>query len=285
MRHQANDIIIAVLAVITALCLSACGGQKATETAPIVDSMDVPVDTMAQDSIDSLAANQPIPKAADEYFNDFIYSFTSNRKYQLTRVRFPLPVQRGSQTTFIQRAQWHFTRLHFKEAVYTVFFDNKRSLDLEKSKTLKQVSIQWFHMKRGETESYLFHRGDDGQWRLEQIKYSSIDDYADAAFIKFYQRFASDEAFQRKHLAGEISFKTPDPEDEFEDMTGTIAPSQWRSFRPELLHDDFTNIDYGQSLKYGGQRIVALEGSSNGFLSLLFFRHTKQGWQLYRLEN
>lgn len=46
MRHQANDIIIAVLAVITALCLSACGGQKATETAPIVDSMDVPVDTM-----------------------------------------------------------------------------------------------------------------------------------------------------------------------------------------------------------------------------------------------
>ena len=211
MRHQANDIIIAVLAVITALCLSACGGQKATETAPIVDSMDVPVDTMAQDSIDSLAANQPIPKAADEYFNDFIYSFTSNRKYQLTRVRFPLPVQRGSQTTFIQRAQWHFTRLHFKEAVYTVFFDNKRSLDLEKSKTLKQVSIQWFHMKRGETESYLFHRGDDGQWRLEQIKYSSIDDYADAAFIKFYQRFASDEAFQRKHLAGEDRHHRPQP--------------------------------------------------------------------------
>src|SRR5574344_343963 len=253
--------------------------EKPAETAAAEDSM-------MQDSIsdDSLKQSAPIPKAADEYFNDFIYSFTTNRKYQFSRVLFPLTCTEYGKTTYLKSSQWKFTKLHTKDAIYTVFFDKKSSLELEKDKNIAEVKIEYFKMPQRQVRRYQFKKTAD-RWMLVQIEDFSLRDYKDHEFIEFYQRFASDTMFQMNHVKSPLSIRVIDPDDEFEKMDGVLDAEQWPSFRPELPVNGFTNIDYGQTLKFRNRRIVALEGSSNGFLSLLYFEKENGQWFLYRFEN
>lgn len=276
---------MAVVLLCTLTMLANCaGGKKGDVSAFVADSTQNDSDSIQQDSIDSIVENTAVPKAADEYFNDFIYSFTTSHRYQYARINFPLPRIHGNDTTFIQKKKWRFTPLHTRESIFTVFFDSKRSLNLEKDKKVEKVSIEWFYMKQNRVETFCFGK-ENSQWKLQAITEKPLKSYHDAAFISFYQRFATDSAFQNEHLSSEISFTAPDPDDEFEHMSGVIDSEQWPSFCPELPQDVFTNIEYGQKLKMKNRRVVALEGSSNGFQCLLFFRKSGNNWKLYRLEN
>lgn len=245
------------------------------------------LDSLKGDSIsedDSLKQTAPIPKSADEYFNDFIYSFTTNTKYQFSRVVFPLPCIEYGKATYLKKSQWKFTKLHTRDAIYTVFFDKKSSLDLEKDKNIVDVKIEYFKMKQRQVHRYDFKKIAD-RWMLVQIEDFALRDYKDHSFIEFYQKFASDTIFQMNHVKSPLSIRVVDPDDEFEKMEGVLEPEQWPSFRPELPVNEFTNIDYGQTLKFHNRRIVAIEGSSNGFLCLLYFEKVHGQWLLYRFEN
>ena len=63
------------------LLLVSCGGQKTTNTEEEVpaDSAVAVADTVAVDSTDVLG-NLPMPKAADELFDDFIFNFAASKK-------------------------------------------------------------------------------------------------------------------------------------------------------------------------------------------------------------
>lgn len=52
-------------------------------------------DTSAIDSTEALIEETPMPKAADELFDDFIFNFAGNRKLQKERTVFPLKVYRN----------------------------------------------------------------------------------------------------------------------------------------------------------------------------------------------
>ncbi len=52
------------------------------------------------DSVDSateVIAATPMPKAADQLFDDFFFNFIANKKLQRNRVKFPLPVVNGTR--------------------------------------------------------------------------------------------------------------------------------------------------------------------------------------------
>ena len=279
---RSGYVVAAVLSAL--LTLSCAGGKKGDVNAFVSDSSDTVRDSMKMDSVDSVMDATPVPKAADEFFNDFIFSYTTSRRYQFARTVFPLPFIHGGDTTYIPRNKWKFTRLHTREAVFTVFFDAKKSLDLQKDRKVSVVKIEWFFMKTRKVHDLFFSKL-NGEWRLRSVTEYPLDNYHDKDFITFYQRFATDSAYQREHLNSEITFNAPDPEDDFERMEGVITGEQWPSFCPELPRDVFTNIEYGQKMKLSKRRVVALEGSSNGFQCLLFFRRAGNGWTLYRLEN
>lgn len=246
-----------------------------TDSALLMDSVD----------IDSAEFEASVPKRADEFFNDFIYSFTTNRRYQMERIVFPLPYERNGRRSMISRSQWHYDRLHTSEEFYTVFFDRESSLELEKSQAVSQVTIEYIDMISELVKNYFFSRDND-QWMLRKVSEYNIDDYYDRDFILFFERFVSDSLFQQAHLASKIEISMEDSEDEFETMTGTIEAEQWFSFCPELPQEKFYNVNYGQPLDNKRHRVVALEGFSNGFLSLLFFRlHEDKGWILYKLKS
>lgn len=259
------------------------GGRSASDGLVQSDS-GVP-DTMLQDvvSTDTMVAEVVVPKNADEYFNDFIYSFTTNRRYQFSRVVFPLPYYRDGSKTFMQRSQWEFSRMHTESPVYTVIFDRESSLSLEKSCSVEKVVIEWFFMLTGRVQDYCFSRR-EGIWKLREVKEYPLAQHPDSGFVSFYQKFATDTIYQYRHLAEDIIVSMPDPDDGFETLNGSIGPDQWPMFRPELPRDVFTNIQYGQCVDSKNQRVLAIEGSSNEFLMLLFFRHTDRGWQLYKIK-
>lgn len=68
------------------LMLCACRGEK-TETAETVSVDSVP-DSLATDSLGADTTEPPV--AADGLFDDFMYNFMRNRKFQKKRIKFPL---------------------------------------------------------------------------------------------------------------------------------------------------------------------------------------------------
>lgn len=274
--------VLVIFAVL--LLLSSCAGRKAADedAAPVADS--IVQKTVESVSADSLVTVSDVPKAADEFFSDFIYSFTSNKAFQFQRVTFPLPCYNGKKRSMLQRRQWRFTRLYARDELYSVIYDDKASLKLEKSRSVDAVSVEQFNMSLQKVRAYVF-RKPEGRWMLMEIRDYPLSEYKDADFVTFYQHFATDSAFQMEHIAQSVSFVTQDPEDEFETMTGEFDNDQWPAFCPELPADVFSNIDYGQSLRLRNRRVLAIEGSSSGFMCLLFFKKSADGWMLYRLEN
>lgn len=59
---------------------------------------------------DSIIAEQPMPKAADELFDDFFFNFAANRKLQRDRINFPLKVfQNGKLARNIEKINGAWT--------------------------------------------------------------------------------------------------------------------------------------------------------------------------------
>lgn len=265
------------------LLLTACGGRTDKQGYVVMDSTSLTDTTqifLEQPKEDNFVAS----KTTDNYFSDFIYLFTQNKKFQQARIDFPLSHQKqNGAKTQIQPQKWQFTSLHAGMGIYTVFFSDEAELALEQSNALKQVKMQWFYMNQKFVKEYLFNK-QEGCWKLHELREYPTQKYQDAEFIDFYWNFANDSVFQSEHLAHEIVFTTADEENGYEALTGTIEAEQWPMFCPELPKHTFTNIDYGQDLRDDDQRIVALEEYSSSFLTMLFFRHTDEGWKLFKIQ-
>lgn len=269
------------------LFIAASCTKKTSHSVAAEKIVEIPNDSSGvelPDSVISVESVTEVPKAADEYFNDFIYSFTNNKAYQMSRIVFPLPCVRNGKTTYLQKKQWRFSRFHMKYPVYTLFFDKRSSLHLEKSKKITSVKMEQFNMAEEKVRTCSFNKVAN-QWKMTRIEDKPLSRYGDCAFIEFYQQFATDSAFQLAHVKPMLSILMESPEDEFEKIDGVIEAEQWPSFCPELPADVFTNIDYGQSKSLGNRRLVVLEGTSNGYISMLFFVKEDGEWMLQRFEN
>ena len=91
------------------------------DTMEIVDTVpQVVIDTVPETARDSLISATPVPKAADELFDDFLFLFTANKKLQYERVDFPLPVFEGDSQSKIEKKDWKMERF-FSEQEFFVF--------------------------------------------------------------------------------------------------------------------------------------------------------------------
>ena len=101
-----NRLAIAVIAV-TALMLSCKGNRTETTAQALADSADTQaVDTEEVDTQEQLIIETPMPQAADELFDDFLFNFVANKNLQMERVLFPLTTTRNGDTTQTDRSQW-----------------------------------------------------------------------------------------------------------------------------------------------------------------------------------
>lgn len=131
-----------IYAVLLVLILVSCKPNKPADPATeSVDSLTAQVDSEADDSM-----SNP-PKAADGLFDDFIYSFMRNKRFQRERIKFPLTNVIDGTNHPIAQSEWKYDPLYVKQDVYTLVFDNARGIKAEKDTTLRHVVFEWVYLK------------------------------------------------------------------------------------------------------------------------------------------
>ncbi len=240
-------------------------------------------DTTAADTLEQLITEQPMPKAADELFDDFIFNFAASRKLQYSRIQFPLKVVNGKTEKQLQKANWKMEHFFMNQGYYTLIFDNRKQMSLVKDTSISHVVVEKVYLKRKKVKQYVFNRI-NGQWMLVEVNTGAMYQNNNASFLDFYQKFATDSAYQAKHLNNPIHFSGPDPDDDFSTMTGDIDPETWPAFAPELPANFIYNIMYGQSYTQSNQKILVMRGIANGMeMELTFVRKGKE-WRLTKLS-
>lgn len=275
-----------LFALFTIVCFTSVG-CKDKRPATAFDSTGVDssvVDTQTVDSAEKLIEETPMPKAADELFDDFVFNFAANRKLQMSRICFPLPVYRNDKVVKnISKKNWRMEHFFMRQDYYTLIFDNQKQMDLVKDTTVSHVVIEKVFYAKKMVQQFLFNRI-DGQWMMTSINYKPMYANMNASFLKFYGEFASDSTFQAEHLHNPVKFIGPDPDDDFSTMTGDIEPETWPAFAPKLPHDMIYNIIYGQKYTESSQKIFVIRGIANGLETELTFRRIGGKWMLMKLN-
>ena len=265
------------------LLLAGCGGQKTSNTEEEVpaDTMTV-VDTTAVETVDALD-NLPMPKAADELFDDFIFNFAANKSLQAERVLFPLKKVNGDKVETINRDQWKTERYFLRQQYYTLLFDSEKQMEVVKDTSVNHAVVEMIYFNTGAVIQHVFDRL-RGAWMLTKIETIPISSSYNASFLEFYHRFATDPDFQTESLNETIQFEGPDPDDDFSRMDGLISADTWEAFAPELPQKMIYNIVYGQPQKGSSRKLFVMRGIANGFELEMTFQRKDGKWKLTKLN-
>ena len=149
-----------------------------------------------------------------------------------------------------------------------------------KDTSVSHVVVEKISLRKKMVKQYVFDRV-NGQFRMTSINIHAISKNNNASFLKFYERFATDTAFQIRSMANEVTFTSPNPDNDFENQTGVILPEQWPFFKPALIPSgEIYNIIYGQTYKESNYKIFIIRGIANGQeIDFTFRRHGKR-WKL-----
>lgn len=264
--------------VLVVLSIVACQKNKP------VDPVTAKVDSVATKTIKEVGDSIPDPpKAADGLFDDFIYSYMRIPRFQRERTVFPLPNIVDGVNHPIAKNDWKTDHLYMKQDVYTMIFDNARSIKAEKDTSLHHVTVEWVYLNKKRVKQYLFDKI-DGRWMLTSLQNHDFSKNINSDFYEFYARFSSDMAFQRKHVCNPFKFKTYDYEN-FQNIEGLLDVVQWPDYRPSLPKGTITNINYGQSYGNAKRRVLMICSQSGGMGCSLTFIRKNRTLMLERLEN
>ena len=260
-----------------------CKGNKTETGDSLPTDSDSIKDTAVVDTMEQIIAETPMPKAADELFDDIFFNFAANKKLQIERTQFPLPVEKAGKTDTIGKKQWKTDRFFMRQGYYTLIFDNFRQMNVVKDTSVNKVVVEKIYFNIKTVKSYNFNRV-NGLWKLTSINYKGIHENRNASFLKFYHQFVTDSTFQAESISNPMEFIGPDPDDDFSQMEGLITPETWPAFAPELPDNMIYNIIYGEDSKPGLKRIFVIRGIANGLEMELTFKRKKSKWMLTKLS-
>ena len=281
-----NRLLFGAL-VLTVLMFS-CKGKQAGDTVEDVpqDTVDTVAvrDTVDVDTLEQLIAETPMPRAADELFDDFLFNFAANRKLQMERVAFPLRTVRNGDTTYTKKDDWKIERFFMRDDFYTVLFDDEQQMELVKDTSIREATVEKIYFNTKAVIQYQFKRI-KGAWMLLEMQTEPLSANNNASFLEFYHQFATDSVFQTESLAETVRFVGPDPDDDFGRMEGYLTPDTWPAFAPELPDRMIYNIVYGKPKSHSDQRVFVMRGIANGLEMEMTFRCTEDRWQLVKMTN
>ncbi len=270
------------MAALSFACSGNRNGGDDSAVAERQDSTVVVPDTEAIDTLEQLITETPMPRAADELFDDFLFNFAANKQLQLERVAFPLPVIRNGKTTHTERNAWKTERFFMSQGYYTVLFDDEAQKAVINDTSVNRAILEKIYFNTGAVQQYLFSRI-KGAWMLVGIKTEPIAANRNASFLKFYHQFVTDSLFQSQSLGTTVTFVGPDPDDDFARMEGILTAETWPAFAPKLPDRMIYNIVYGEQKKNKGTIVLMLRGIANGQELEMSFRMEGNHWKLQKL--
>lgn len=280
MRKIAFFIVSVIILAAVSFSSTGCSDKKHVPTDS--DSIGIAGPAAVVDTMDQIIAETPMPKAADELFDDFIFNFAANRKLQMKRIVFPLAVVTRGDTARISEKRWKMEHFFMHQDFYTLIFDNARQMNVVKDTTIDNVVVEKINLRKQRVKQYMFKRL-RGQWMMTAVVDEGLAKSKNASFLKFYHRFVNDSAFQVHSINDPLDFTGPNPDDDFSNMSGILAPEQWPSFAPDLPKNMIYNILYGQKYAESNQKIFVIRGIANGLETELTFRKKNGQWKLMKI--
>ena len=173
-----------------ACLLQGCKQNTSAENDGEMDSSDsvemVDEDPM-EDETDELISEEPMPQAAEEFFDDFFFNFASNKRLQKERVSFPLLVYSNAKTDTLERKDWHTDHFFMHQEEYTLIFDSEEQMNQVKDVPVEEVVVEKIFLSQAFVHQYVF-RKKNGQWRLDEIHKQTLSLNPNASFLAFYRR-------------------------------------------------------------------------------------------------
>lgn len=269
------------------LCLLltfSCTGKKAgVETDVPADSVGDSSQVVIEDTLEQLITETPMPRAADAYFDDFIFNFTANKRLQFERIVFPLRVtEADGKTRMTEKSQWKMEHLFMRQGYYTLLFDDDDQMSHMKDSAVNEAIVEKIMLKKNKVKNYFFHRV-RGAWMMYEVRTTPVEENANASFLTFYKRFTTDSVFQVQSINETVEFVGPDPDDDFNVMEGVITPDTWEAFAPRLPEKVLYNIVYGKPEAKDNKKIFLMRGVSNGLEVELRFKKVGGKWLLMKM--
>lgn len=260
----------------------ACGGSG-TQSGLAADEVADDSTDMVEDTL-VLLEEAPEPVAADMLFDDFFYAFTTDMRYQLQRVRFPLKGKEGDEELSVSADEWRETNLYASQEFFSMIYERDDDIEMQRDTALSEVSVEWFYLAGHYVERYNFHRI-GGKWMLTDFEKEQTAHTPHASFMEFYAQFVSDTVFQKESVEFPLALAGEDEEGDEEAQT-EISEDEWADFRNEmpLPQGVMTNIDYGQAVLSQNRKILLVQGLSSGLQVRYKFDRTHGRWRLYEVE-
>lgn len=274
-------VYLAVFAVVfMMMCATGCTEKKTEVADTIADTLSG--DTIAEDIQDVPIEEAPMPKSADELFDDFIFNFAGNKSVQLQRIQFPLTVNDNGVVTEVKRQDWTFDTFFMQQGFYTLVMSRADEIETAKDTKVGHVVIEKVQLSAASVRQHVFNRV-NGLWMLQSISNVPLTDHPNGEFYSFCDKFMRDSIYRMEHMAENVEFSGPDPDDDFMRMEGFIMPEQVSMFAPELPQGKIYNIVYGDVVPHGDDRILVIRGIANGFEIELTFSKKDSGYVLVKL--
>ena len=277
-----RKILWPTLAVVL-LTYSCTGKQTSTVDEMSPDSVADSTETMMVDTLEQLITETPMPRAADAYFDDFVFNFTANKRLQFERIVFPLRVtEADGQTKMTEKSQWKMEHLFMRQGYYTLLFDDEAQMSHMKDTAINEAIVEKIMLRKNQVKNYFFHRV-RGAWMMYEVRTTPVEENANASFLSFYKRFTTDSVFQVQSINETVQFVGPDPDDDFSVMEGVITPDTWEAFAPQLPEKVLYNIVYGKPEAEGNKKIFLMRGVANGLEVELRFKKVGGKWLLMKM--
>ena len=265
------------------LLMFSCTGNRTGQGGEMPeDSVADSTDTVEIDTMELLITQTPMPRAADAMFDDFLFNFLANKRLQKERIVFPLRIFEGNKVEQMEERQWQMEHLFMRQGYYTLLFNDEQQMALMKDTAVSEAIVEKILLAKNQVKDYMFRRI-RGAWMLCEVRVNEVDQNVNASFLKFYQKFASDSAFQVKSLNETVQFVGPDPDDDFNMMEGVITADTWEAFAPTLPAKSIYNVIYGKPQEEGNNKIFLLRGVANGLELELRFKRAGDKWLLMEM--
>ena len=159
---------------------------------------------------------------------------------------------------------------------------NERQMELVKDTAVAHVVVEKVSFAKKTVKQYLFDRI-GGLWKMTAISYKPLYENKNASFLRFYERFATDSAFQVASLANPVVYVGADPDDDFATAESEITPEMWPDFASEMPSEMIYNIIYGQTYTESDRKVFVIRGISNGLEVDMVFERRGGRWLLTKL--
>lgn len=280
-------IMLRVFVIACGLCVLACTGGEKKGADEKAENMVGDTAAVGSDEL-QLVEDMPLPKTADELFDDFFFNFIEDEEFRLSRINFPVPAEGMGGNSNVGKKEWKKLDIFSSLEYSTVLYDKNNEMTILKDTSLNKVTVERIDLKEDDIHLYRFSR-EEGKWKLSRVELKDMEYSKCHEFLDFYKKFAADSSFQMQHISFPVDFIIEgDGEAEYlEEEDRMLSDDEWLAMIKELPFpvDEIVNIDYGQHTESPTRKIMLVRGFANSqFVRYDFMNVKKQGWKLCSVE-